>query len=79
VLDFGIPSGDGAGLVCVPFVTAKLFIAGAPWMKLAEIDIPGIQHWIQWKIGIKYILYYTAHVVRRRPSRRRKLDMPTDI
>jgi hypothetical protein len=33
-----------------------LFIAGAPWTNLAEIDIPGIQHWIQWKIGIKYIL-----------------------
>jgi hypothetical protein len=39
VLDFDIPSGAGAGLVCVPFVTAKLFIAGAPWTKLAEIDI----------------------------------------
>ena len=63
----------------VHFVTAKLFIAGAPWTKLAEIHIPGIQHWIQWKIGIKYISYYTAHVVRRRHSRRRKFDMPTDI
>jgi len=40
----------------VPFVTAMLFIAGAPWANLAEIDIPGIKHWIQWKIGIKYIL-----------------------
>ena len=78
-LDFSILSGDGAGLVRVPFVTAKLFIACAPWTKLAEIHIPGIQHWIQWKIGIKYISYYTAHVVRRRHSRRRKLDMPTDI
>ena len=78
-LDFGILSGDRAALVRVPFVTAKLFIARAPWTKLAEIDIPGIQHWIQLKIGIKYISYYTAHAVRRRHSRRRKFDMPTDI